>query len=502
MRRLVAAAAIAAACSACAIGPRYQRPAADVPHDWRAPTTLEDSLRHFFDSLGTVRDSAGAIVRSRAPGGPTISDTGANLGWFGLLQDTVLQHLTETAVRENRDVRTAIATIAEYRALYGVARGALFPQIGVSAQAGREQIAFGTTKIPAFDLYSLTGNLQWELDFWGRLRRGTEAARADLLATEASRRAVVLSLVSDVATAYLELRELDRDLDISERTLASRRQTLRLAQERFRQGLISELDVRQFEAQVADPAARVADFERQVEQKENQLSVLLGRHPAAIPRGRPLDSVVAAIAIPAELPSSLLERRPDVRQAEAAVRAATARIGLAEGALLPRFTITGQYGRQSTGTSSLLEQRNEIYQIFGGVSLPLFTGGQLTNEVRAARARAAQSRFRFQQTVLTALQEVEDQLVALRTTRDQLSAQQLQVDALRRALELATRRYESGIASYLDVLDVQRSLFTAELSLAQAQRQELVAAVQLYKALGGGWPVAGDTSGYRGEPPR
>ena len=499
MRRLALPLALAATMGACAVGPAYHRPPVDTPNDWRPPSPLEDSLRPFYDSLAahpdtspaTQRDStmplADSMLSLMPPSPPNDTATSSSIDWFALLQDTVLRRLVDTAVAENRTVRVAIATIQEFRADYGVAKGPLFPQITANGAAGRERISFGGTPI-TFDIFSVTGNVSWELDFWGRLRRTAQAAREDLLATREAKRAVVLTLISDVATAYLELRELDLDLDISRRTLESRRETLRLAQRRFQPGLISELDVRQFESQVADPAARVADFERQVVQKEDQLSVLLGHHPANVPRGEPLPAVLSSIVVPRALPSSLLERRPDVREAEAQLRAATARIGVAEAARLPTVTITGEYGTQSTTASSLFKNNTDIYTVLGGISLPIFTGGRYSNEVKAARARAEQAKYMYQQTVLTALQDAQDALIGLRASHDQLVAQQTQVTALQSALHLASRRYDNGISSYLDVLDAQRSLFTAELTLAQVQRQELVSAVQLYKALGGGWP--------------
>jgi len=311
-----------------------------------------------------------------------------------------------------------------------------------------------------------------------------------MLSREENQRAVVLTLVSDVATAYLELRELDVDLEISKRTLASNEETLRLARRRFEQGLISELDVRQFESEVASPAARVADFERQIVQKEDQISVLVGRNPGSVPRGRALTETLAPLSIPAGLPASLLDRRPDVRQAEQDLHAAMARIGAAKGELMPKFTLTGQYGTQSQDVNDLFNSNTEIYQLFGGVSMPLFTGGQVGKQVDVARARTEQARYRYEQTILLALQDVNDALVGVRATRDVTTAQERQTGALRAAYRLADERYQNGISNYLDVLDAQRNLFAAELSLASAQRQQMVAAVQLYKALGGGWPRA------------
>jgi multidrug efflux system outer membrane protein len=486
MRRLLAGLAAGLA-AACAIGPSYHRPDLGAPDAWRSPSATADSLRPFYDSL---RSSGESTLPQ-----PTISpDSVANLDWFDLLRDPELRKLVETALRQNRDVRVALASIDEFRAQYGVTRGALFPHLSVNGEGGTEKSVFGSLGAFKFDVVSATADLQWELDFWGRLRRATEAARADLLAREESQRAVVLTLVSDVATAYLELRELDLDLEISKRTLASNEETLRLARRRFDQGLISELDVRQFESEVASPAAKVADFERQIAQKENQLSVLVGRNPGGIPRGSELTGTLAPLAIPAGLPASLIDRRPDVRQAEQQLHAAMARIGVAQGALMPTITLTGEYGSQSQDFSNLFKSSTEIYQLFGGVSIPIFTGGQVGKQVDVARARAAQARYSYEQTVLLALEEVNDALVGVRATRDVTAAQERQVDALRSAFRLADRRYQNGISSYLEVLDAQRNLFTAELALAQAERQQLSAAVELYKALGGGWPVVGAPS--------
>lgn len=475
--------------AACAVGPSYHRPDLGVPEAWRPPSATADSLRPFYDSL---RSSGESTLPQ-----PTVSlDSVANLDWFDLLRDPELRKLVETALQQNRDVRVALASIDEFRAQYGATRGALFPRLDLNGAGGTEKIVIGSLGAAKFDVVTATANLRWEVDFWGRIRRATEAARADLLSREESRRAVILSLVSDVATAYLDLRELDLDLEISKRTLASNEETLRLARRRFDQGIISELDVRQFESEVANPAARVADFERQIAQKENQLSVLAGRNPGAVPRGQGLTETLAPLAIPAGLPASLIDRRPDVRQAEQQLHAALARIGVAKGALMPTITLTGQYGTQSQDFSNLFKGSTEIYQLLGGVSIPIFTGGQVGKQVDVARARAEQARYGYEQTVLLALQEVNDALVGVRASRDVTAAQERQTEALRSAYRLADRRYQNGISSYLEVLDSQRNLFAAELALAQAQRQQLAAAVQLYKALGGGWPVAaGDSVG-------
>ena len=497
MARLVLQAVLACGVAGCAVGPGYRRPDVGVPAEWRRTDPTADSLRPFYDSLMANRDTlplnpvrqGKVAVDTSARDGVFLTDTTAKLVWFDLLRDPELRKLVETALRENRDVRIAVATINEFRAQYGVAKGDFFPQITLNAQGGRTKTILGTLGGFSYNQLQATANLSWELDFWGRIRRSTEAARNDLLAQRENQRSVVLTLVGDVATSYLQLRQLDLALEISRRTLAANRETFRLARRRFDQGLISELDVRQFESEVASPAASVAQLEGQITQTENQLSVLVGRNPGGIPRGRPLTEVLGNLNVPAFLPSALLARRPDVRQAEAELHAATARIGAAKANLYPKLLVTGDYGTYSPNTDNLFTNNSEIYQILGGVSVPLFTGGKVGKQVDVARARAEQSRYSYERTVLTALREVEDAVAGVRASRNQVAAQQTQVDALRRALRLAEMRYQSGASSYLDLLDAQRSLFGAELSLAQVEGQQATAAVTLYRALGGGWPV-------------
>jgi len=497
--RTVTSFALVALMAACAVGPGYRRPELGMPAAWRRTPASQDSLRPFYDSLRTSRDTLlppGADTArvpfsyDAAPAGAS-GDTAVALKWLDLVQDSVLRQLVDTALQDNRDVRTAVAAIEEFRAQYRATRGTLLPALAGNGEAGRNELVFGSFGAQTFNVYRATADLSWELDLLGRLRRSTQASHADLNVRQEDRRALELSLISEVATGYVDLREADRNLEIARRTLTSRQLTLALARQRLEQGLISELDVRQFEAEVASPAASVADFERQVAQQENALSVLVGRNPGAIARGRSLTQLVARIPVPTGVPSALLEHRPDVRGAEAALRAATARIGVAEAARLPTFTITGQYGTQSTEFSKWFGSGTNIWQAFAGVSVPLFTHGRPGGEeVNIARARAGQAQARYEQTVLVALREVEDVLVALRTAQDRAAAQQRQVVALRRALELANMRYQNGVSSYLDVLDAQRGLFSAELSLTQAERDQLVAAVQLYRAVGAGWPAA------------
>jgi multidrug efflux system outer membrane protein len=297
----------------------------------------------------------------------------------------------------------------------------------------------------------------------------------------------VLSLVSDVASGYLQLLELDQESAIAERTLSSRKATLEVARERFAQGLTSELDVRQFEAQVATPAVTLAQAQRALSQTERNLNVLLGEGPAPVPRGLSLTDAVAALAVPDSVSASLLTRRPDVVQAERTYAASVARIGVADAARFPTFAIVGSFGSQAGAPTNVFGAQTRVYQALIGFSFPLFDNGKLASSSAAARARAEQARASYEEVALNALREANDALVAVHTARDEALAEATQVNALRQALDLATVRYQAGLSTYLDLLDAQRGVFGAELAMSQAQLGELTAAVQLYKALGGSW---------------
>jgi len=480
--RLAALLAIAG----CAVGPstRVTAPPAQAA---RAPDSLTTpTARRFLDSLTRAReleDSGVRMLRTR----PLTLDSTSDQPWLEVLKDSQVVALVRTALANNRDLQAAVARVREYRALLGVARGDLFPQLSLNGIASEQQSVFGSFPVQNFNVVRATADLAWELDFWGRLRRQTEAAGFDLKGREEDERAAVVSLVSDVVTAYLQLRELDQSLAISEQTLESRRATLALARRRFTEGVISELDVRQFESEAAVPATRVADFARQRSEKEHQLNLLLGQAPGPIPRGQPLETAVQAVAVPDSIPAALLLRRPDVRRAERDAQAAASRIGLALGNRLPKISIIGQYGRQDQTVHDLFASNHEIYTYGIGVSIPLFSGFKLLNQQRAAVARLDQARAHYEQTVLSAFSEADDALIGLRLGRDQLTAQQTQVEALARAYALAVQRYQNGVSSYLEVLDSQRSLFNAQLGLVAQERQYLAATVRLYKALGGGW---------------
>ncbi len=470
---------VAGLCSACMIGPRHVVPEVVPPHTQVGMAPAVDSV--LFDSLAQAAQvpapGSGYDARATPP------------AWADILRDSTLAGLVQAALHNNRDIRTALGRVDEYRADIGEARSALLPEVDGAASYSKNQITFGSTPLQ-YDAWVVAGSLQWEIDFWGRIRQGVAAAEADRDARVDDENALVLTIVADVADAYLELLELRADLAISRQTLASRQSTLRLAQQRYAQGVISELDVRQFEADVAAAASSVAEYTRESAQREHTLSLLTGQPPGAEVIAGSLDSAVAAVAVPDSIPVALLLRRPDVASAERELAAADARIGAAQAARLPRVTITGEYGSQSVTASQLFGNGTAIYTAKAGVAVPLYTGGRLSADVGIARARAEQARSNYEQAVLTAMREVADALIGLRTERDQLAAQTAQAANLQDAYRLAERRYEGGIASYLEVLDAQRSLFTAQLAAMQSRRAYLEATVQLYKAIGGRWHTA------------
>jgi multidrug efflux system outer membrane protein len=484
-----AAAAVAAALSAgCAsVGPNYHAPESIAAGQRLGAPAMSDSSRAFFDSLAAARrrDSVPVAPAPAVHRLPPL-DSATDLAWLDILRDTALIRMEQTAVAQNRDVETAVARIREYRADVGTARAAGGPNINANAAVSTNRVALGSF-VSSYNAFAPSVSASWEIDVWGRIRRGVEAANADLAAQQAAERATVLSLVSDVATGYIQLLELDQERTIAERTLSSRKATLDLARQRYAQGLTSELDVRQFEAAAAAPAVTLADAVRASAQEEHNLSLLLGDVPRHVTRGGSLAAAARALVVPDSISSTLLARRPDVEQAEREYAAATARIGVAEAARFPPVMITGSFGTQATTPAGDFNAQSRVYQLQLGLSLPLFTNGRVESGVAAARARADQARAQYEQVTLSAMRDASDALVAARTARDDEVAQETQAQALRAALDLAQVRYQAGLATYLDVLDAERSLFSAELSLSQAQLGQLTAAVQLYKALGGSW---------------
>ncbi len=492
MRRALGlvAVAMAAATSSCIVGPRYVPDEVVRPSQKLGVQRMSDSSRVFFDSLAAARrrDSARTTPAIHSISG---GDSLTALAWLDILRDTALVKLVGVALQQNRRMQIAVARIDEFRAAVGVARAPLAPSIALNAGESTNEVALGAFPTTSYRATRITADLAWELDFWGRIHHGVDAARADLGAQEAAERATVLSLVSDVATSYLQLLELDQERAIAERTLTSRQSTLEIARERFSQGLTSELDVKQFEAQVATPAVALALAQRAIAQTEHNLDVLLGQSPMRIPRGGSLVDAARALTVPDSIPAAVLARRPDVQQAERGYAAATARVGMADAARLPTFSIIGSYGAQAGAPSAVFGDQSRVYQAFAGISYPVFDNGRLASMSAAARARAEQARASYENTALNAMREANDALADVRTARDQAVAQATQANALQQALDLATLRYQSGLSTYLDLLDAQRGLFTAELALSQAELGELTAAVQLYKALGGTWNNGG-----------
>jgi len=441
----------------CTVGPDYRRPPVPAPTGWRD---------------GALPADAASL---------------ADLPWWQLFQDEALRELIVVAIEENKDLRIAVTRVDQARAQLGVTRAAQFPQVDAGASATTNRTS-DTTRPRGMSvetgLLSTTVDLSFEIDLWGRLRRASEAARVELLATEEARQAVVMALVGDVATTYLGLRELDLELLIT-------RRTVEIARDRFEGGLTSGLDLRQAEAELASTSAQIPDLERQIAQTENQLSILLGKNPGGIGRGRPLTGQTFPPAVPAGLPSALLERRPDIRQTEATLIAANARIGVAKAAFFPQISLTGFFGVESAALSDLFTGPSRIWQFGPTVTLPIFNAGRNRANLQLTEARQREAAIRYEQAIQQAFREVEDALVAHRKARGGLAEQDAAVRASREALEIAELRYTGGRTSYLDVLVAQRTLLAAELAQSRTLRGQLVAVVQLYKALGGGWAPDG-----------
>jgi outer membrane protein, multidrug efflux system len=446
----------------CELGPDYARPELSVPEGWRDISPAEQ------DSL-------------------------ADKPWWELFQDPQLVQLIDVALSENKDLKIATERIEEARARYGFTHADLYPRVDASASAARVSASENGLSPPppgadrTNSQYAVGASVFWELDFFGRVRRASEAELAIVYATEQARRAVVLSLVSDVARAYIELVELDRSLAISRRTLQSRTEYVQLAKDRFDGGVTSELDWRQAQAEEQRTATFVQDFERQVQQKENELSALLGRNPGEILRGSSLETTTVPLTVPAGLPSALLERRPDVRAAEETLASTTASIGAAKALLYPSIFLTGGFGFESTDLNDLLKSPSKSWSLGANLLQPIFNAGQNQSRVEVAESQQRQALYGYESSVLLAFREVEDSLVGLRQFGLQRDSQGQRVTAERKVLELAELRYRGGVANYLEVLDAQRSLFESELDESSAIRDQLVAFVQLYKALGGGW---------------
>jgi len=458
-----ACALLASVCLAgCTVGPNYKRPPVEAPELFRGQTAPPPEASA---SLGDER-------------------------WWQVFQDGALQQLIRTALANNDDARLAAARILEAQAQLGITRADQFPSAsaGVDALGQRPAAALGfpSRNIGAIEVQ---GSASWQLDFWGRYRRATEAARAQLVATEWGRRAVMTTLVSQVSSAYFGLRALDLELDISRRTLTSRQQSLQLTQARERGGVTSLVDVRQAEQLVYSATGEIATLEREIEQQENFISNLLGGNPGPIARGQALTDQVQPPDVPAGLPSALIERRPDIQQAEQQMIAANAQIGVARAAYFPQIALTGSGGFESTALAALFNGANAIWAAAASATQPIFTAGRTRSQVAVTEARREEASIAYQQTIRRAFLEVSDALVGYRKLRESREQQALLMAAAQDGRRLAEIRYEGGATSYLEVLDADTRLFDAQLGLAQAQLAEVSALVEIYRALGGGWQM-------------
>ena len=386
-----------------------------------------------------------------------------------------------------------MARVDQARAQYGLARSALFPQVNADASGQRQRASLNTSQgvfIPAgqenFNSYDLDLSATYEIDVWGRLRRATEAARAQLIASDEGRRTVVLTLVTSVADSYIQLLALDDELAIAQRTLESRREVVRLQKARFDGGVAPESDYRQAESQFQIAAAEVPSLQRQIAQQENAINVLAGRKPGSVERGRTINDL-AFPPVPAGLPSDLLERRPDVRQAEQDLIAANANIGVARAAYFPRISLTGLLGFQSEQLAQLTRNSSFTWTAGAGLTQALFNGGALRSQLELARARQRELVASYQGAVISALRDVNDALIARTTLEQQRAEQEKNVAALRRLLKLAQRRYQEGAAIFLEVATAEQSLFDAEISLDTLRAQMFQSYADLYRAIGGGW---------------
>lgn len=463
--RLFVVAIILISLLSCAMGPDYKRPAINTPYAWR------------------VEEKEAAAL--------------ADTKWWMQFRDPVLDDLIETALKENNDLRIAAARVEEYVGRYWVGRSPLFPQIYASGTAGRERVTErGTTAIPAStnnpsDFYQAGLSGSWEIDIWGRLRRLNEAAKADLVSTEEGRRSVILTLVASVANAYVNLRDLDKQLEVTQRTVKIREESYRLFGLRFQGGIISELELSQVKSEYELALSRIPFIQKQIAFQENALCILLGRNPGPITRGKTIDELNLP-AVPAGLPSDLLERRPDIRQAEQDLIAANARVGAAKALYFPTISLTGLFGWSSTELSSLFGGASQAWSYAGNFVAPVFTGGAVTGNYMATEAFQRQALIRYQQVIQTAFREVDDSLADQKRTREQLVSQKQQVETLRDYARIARLRYDEGYTSYIEVLDAERSLFNAELDYAATQGVLFQALVNLYKSMGGGWVAEAD----------
>jgi outer membrane protein, multidrug efflux system len=447
----------------CTVGPDYSRPAIATPEGYRG-----------------ANPNPSAAVSTQLLG---------DQKWWDVFQDPVLQQLIRTALQQNYDVRIAASRVLQAQAQLGITRADQFPTVSAGSQVSGQYTPKTSRAFPAYrtNAGELDLSVVWNLDFWGKYRRETEAARATLLASQWGQRAVLCSVVSSVVTAYFTLRELDLALDLSKNTLAARQNSLQLTNVLARNGSVSALDLRQSEQLVYTAAETIPDLERQISQEENSLSILLGDNPGPIPRGRPLTEQPDPPGVPLGLPSELLERRPDIREAEETLVAANAAIGVAKAAFFPSISLTGLAGFESNALNNLFSHSHRVWSDAASLTQPVFAGGAIRSGLRLAEAQEQQMLLTYQQTIMNAFQQVSNSLVAYQKGREFREQQELLTAAAEDTDRLSKILYQHGGASYLQVLTSENNAFAAELNLAQAQLEERLALVQLYNALGGGW---------------
>jgi len=449
--------------SGCLLGPSYNRPAILAPPTFRGQSTVEQ---------GSFADQ----------------------GWWSVYSDPLLSALIKEALKNNYDLKTAIARAKEAEAYRGVARSAFFPTVTLESGVQRDHGVYKNN--PDLDLPTTTktSNLflggfstAWEIDLWGRIRRSTEAANATYLATEEGRRGLMLALITEVAQAYLELVELDRRRAVAKDSRDAFESTHTLFSKRYGAGIVSRLQVTRAQAALSAAEGTLTDIDRQISEKENQICVLVGRNPGPVERTIPGKEMNPPPSVPAGIPSELLERRPDIREAEQKLRSASARIGVANANFFPRFGLTALLGRVSPELTSLSSGAADIWALAGSLSGPIFTGGLLTNEYRAAVDVFDQAKYQYSLSALRAFREVSDALVASQKLFEVEEQQKREVAALTDSVTIARKRYLGGLASYYEVLEAQQLLYPAEISLSETSLGRRLAIVQLYKALGGGW---------------
>ncbi|MBS3903848.1 MAG: efflux transporter outer membrane subunit [Simkania sp.] len=455
----------------CTLHPKYSRPNMPIPSEWRIPTDSSDL---------------------------------ADLCWWKQFGDPVLDHLIDEALLHNQDLKVAIHTVDEYIAKLGIARSYLYPQLNGTASGEREKTSVNAQPLlpgqsTIGNAYTLLLNASYQVDIWGEFRSATEVALANLLSQIETRRTVVLTLVSAVATSYIQLRQYDKQLVIANETLDSRNQSFALAKTRYELGLTSDMEVQQAQAEQEFAQVEIDRLEIAVALEEDLLSVLIGKAPTSIQRGKILDEIIVPPSVPMDLPSALLNQRPDILAAEQNLIAANAQIGVAKAQFFPQINLTSFYGTESSALNNLFTKPSSVWQYGANLLQEIFTGGYLTSNLRLTEAQKMALLHQYEATILNAFKEVNDAMIAHKITTQLVEVLRERVATLAEYFHLATLRYEDGLTDYLTYLDAERQLFTAQLDYAQAQGDNFVALIDIYKALGGGWVTEADTYAEKSE---